>query len=132
MHFKIGELLCSHLNIEDGRKYAAFLPYYALLFKKVKTQLKCKKKICAMYEEGVLTDQTCPKLRKEAELSKESLGPRCRAVSANSAGSSELQASTLTVHSQCVFRRNTDLAGTAAGGCQLTAPLVAEDKQGLS
>ena len=28
---KIGKFLCSHFNIEDGRKYT-FLLYYALLF----------------------------------------------------------------------------------------------------
>ena len=29
--------------------------------RKVKTQLKCKKEICAVYEEGAVTDQTCQK-----------------------------------------------------------------------
>ena len=29
---KIGEFLCSHFNIECGRKYATFSAYYALLF----------------------------------------------------------------------------------------------------
>ena len=29
---KIGEFLCSHFNIEDGRKKATFSAYYALLF----------------------------------------------------------------------------------------------------
>ena len=29
---KIGEFLCSQFNIEDERKYATFLVYYALLF----------------------------------------------------------------------------------------------------
>ena len=29
---KIGEFLCSHFNIEVGRKYAIFLAYDALLF----------------------------------------------------------------------------------------------------
>ena len=28
---KIGEFLCTHFNIEDGRRYT-FLVYYALLF----------------------------------------------------------------------------------------------------
>ena len=28
---KIGEFLCRHFNIEDGRKYATFSAYYALL-----------------------------------------------------------------------------------------------------
>ena len=36
MHFlkiiKIGEFLCSHFDVEDGRKYTTFLAYYALLF----------------------------------------------------------------------------------------------------
>ena len=31
---KIGEFLCSHFNIEGGRKYATFLAYYVLLFQK--------------------------------------------------------------------------------------------------
>ena len=29
--------------------------------RKVKTQLKCKKKICAVYGEGAVTDGTCQK-----------------------------------------------------------------------
>ena len=29
--------------------------------KKVKVQLKCKKKICAVYGEGAVTDRTCRK-----------------------------------------------------------------------
>ena len=29
--------------------------------RKVKTQLKCKKKICAVYGEGAVTDRTCQK-----------------------------------------------------------------------
>ena len=29
--------------------------------RKVKKQLKCKKKICAVYGEGVVTDKTCQK-----------------------------------------------------------------------
>ena len=29
---KIGEFLCSDFNIENGRKHATFLAYYALLF----------------------------------------------------------------------------------------------------
>ena len=29
--------------------------------RKVKVQLKCKKKICAVYGEGAVTDQTCQK-----------------------------------------------------------------------
>ena len=55
---KIGEFLCSHFNIQDGRKYATFPAYYVLLFQE---QWKCnwsaKKRICAVYEEGAVTDQ---------------------------------------------------------------------------
>ena len=29
---KIGEFLCSHFNIEHGRRYATFSVYYTLLF----------------------------------------------------------------------------------------------------
>ena len=32
LNIKIGEFLCSHFNIEDGRTYATFLAYYTLLF----------------------------------------------------------------------------------------------------
>ena len=36
--------------------------YYALLFqKKVKMQLKCKKKVCAVYGEGAETEWMCQK-----------------------------------------------------------------------
>ena len=49
---KIGESLCSHFNIEDGRKYTTFW-HFMLTSRKVKTQLKCKKKICTVYEEGM-------------------------------------------------------------------------------
>ena len=30
-----------------------------IISRKVKTQLKCRKKICAVYGEGAVTDQTC-------------------------------------------------------------------------
>ena len=29
---KIGDFLCSHFNIEEGRKYTSFSAYYVLLF----------------------------------------------------------------------------------------------------
>ena len=62
---KIGEFLCSHFNSEDGRKTATFLAYYALLFQeRLKSSLnakKKKKKICAVYGEGAVTDQMCQK-----------------------------------------------------------------------
>ena len=61
--------MCSHFNIEDGRKYATFLEYYALLayyvlayyFKKGKNATKTPQKICAVYGEGAVTDWTCQK-----------------------------------------------------------------------
>ena len=31
-NIKIGEFLCSHFNIEDGRKYATFSAHYAYYF----------------------------------------------------------------------------------------------------
>ena len=31
-NIKIGEILCSHFNTEDGRKYPTLLVYYFLLF----------------------------------------------------------------------------------------------------
>ena len=36
---------------------------YFIISRKVKTQLKCKRKICAVYGEGAVTDRTCQKLR---------------------------------------------------------------------
>ena len=64
INIKISEYLHSHFNIEDGRKYATFLEYYALLayyvlayyFKKGKNATKTPQKICAVYGEGAVTD----------------------------------------------------------------------------
>ena len=53
--------MCSHFNIEDGRKYATVLAYHALLFQERQKQLKCKRKICAVYGEGAMTDRMCQK-----------------------------------------------------------------------
>ena len=54
--------MCSLFNIEDGREKATFSVYHAFIIsRKVKTQLKCKKKICAVYGKGAVTDQTCQK-----------------------------------------------------------------------
>ena len=53
---QIGEFLCSHFNIEDGRKYTTFLKNYAYYFKKGKNATDTQKKICAMYGEGAVTD----------------------------------------------------------------------------
>ena len=52
--------MCSHFNIEDGKIYATFLAYYALLFQE---RQKCNwnTKICAVCGEGAMTDQTCQK-----------------------------------------------------------------------
>ena len=63
MHFlkkltKIGEFLCSHFNIEDGRKYTS-LAFYALLFQET---TETQKKICVVYQEGTVTDWTGQKL----------------------------------------------------------------------
>ena len=38
--------MCSHFNVEDGRKKATFLAYYALLFKKGKNVTATPKKRC--------------------------------------------------------------------------------------
>ena len=51
----------SHFNIEDGRKYATFSAYYALLFEKGKNTTETQKKIFAVYGEGAVIDQTCQK-----------------------------------------------------------------------
>ena len=58
---KIGEFWCSHFNVEDGRKYATFLVYYALLFKKGKCVPETQKRLCAVYGEGAVTTGTCQK-----------------------------------------------------------------------
>ena len=52
---KIGEFLCSHFNIEDERKYNIFGVLCFVFSRKVKIQLKCKKKICSVYGEGAVT-----------------------------------------------------------------------------
>ena len=59
---KIGKFLCSHCNIEDGRKYTHFWHIVLYYFKKGKNQLKCKKEIvCAVYGEGAVTAWTSQK-----------------------------------------------------------------------
>ena len=47
----IGEFLCSHFNVEDGRKKATFLAYYVLLFKKGKNVTATPKKRCVQCTE---------------------------------------------------------------------------------
>ena len=58
---KVGEFLCSHFNIEDGRKTTFLALLCFIISRKVKTQLKHNKKICAVYGEGAVTDRTCQK-----------------------------------------------------------------------
>ena len=53
--------MCSHFNIEEGRKDATFLAYYALLFQESEKATETQKKICAVYGEGAVTDSTCQK-----------------------------------------------------------------------
>ena len=58
---KIGEFLCSHFNIEDGRRYIPFSAYYVLLFQERKNTNEIQKRMCAVYGEGAVTDGTCQK-----------------------------------------------------------------------
>ena len=58
---KIGEFLCSHFNIEDGKKSNFFGILCFIISRRVKMQLKRKEKICAVYGEGAGTDRTCQK-----------------------------------------------------------------------
>ena len=57
---KIGEFLCSHFNIEDGRKYITFSAYYVLLVQESKNATEMQKDL-SIYGEGAVTDQTCQK-----------------------------------------------------------------------
>ena len=53
----MGEFFCSHFNIEDGRKYAMFSAYSALLFQeKIKRNWNIKQ-ICAVYGEGAVIER---------------------------------------------------------------------------
>ena len=58
---KIGEFLCSHFNIEDGRRKQHFWHIMLYYFKKDKNATETHKKICAVYGEGAVTDRTCQK-----------------------------------------------------------------------
>ena len=49
-NIKTGEFLCSHFNIEDGRKHTTFSVYNALLFQG-KNTTETQKKIRAVYRE---------------------------------------------------------------------------------
>ena len=57
---KIGEFLCSHFNIEDGKNKRHFWRIMLYYFKKRKNATNTKK-IYAVYGEGVMTDQTYQK-----------------------------------------------------------------------
>ena len=50
------EFLCSHFNIEDGRKKQHFQHIMLYYFKKGKSTTEMQKKICAAYGEGPVTD----------------------------------------------------------------------------
>ena len=58
---KLVIFLYSNFNIEDGRKWATFWHIILYYFKKGKNITKTLKKICAVYEEGAVTDWTCQK-----------------------------------------------------------------------
>ena len=51
----------SCFNIEDGKNATIFSILGFITSRKVKTQLKCKNRFCAVYGEGVGTDQMCQK-----------------------------------------------------------------------
>ena len=53
--------MCSHFNIEDGRKKQHFWHIMLYYFKKGKHATETQIKICAVYGEGVVTDETCQK-----------------------------------------------------------------------
>ena len=58
--YQIGEFLCSHFNIEDGKNMQGFQHIMLYYFKELKNtpemQKKKKKKVCAVYGEGAVTD----------------------------------------------------------------------------
>ena len=60
-NIKIGEFLCSHFSIEDGRKYSTCLAYVLYYFKKGKNPTETQKYICAGSGEGAVIDRTCQK-----------------------------------------------------------------------
>ena len=53
--------MCSHFNIEDGRKKQHFRHIMLYYFKKGKNVTETHKKICAVYAESAVTDRTCHK-----------------------------------------------------------------------
>ena len=60
-NIEFGDFFCSHFNIEDGRKEQHFGRIMLYYFKKGKNAIGTHKKICVVYGEGAVTDQTCQK-----------------------------------------------------------------------
>ena len=58
---KIGEILCGHFNIEDGRNMQHFQHIILYYFKKGKNATKTHKKDLCCVGKGAVTDQTCQK-----------------------------------------------------------------------
>ena len=59
--YQIGEFLHSHFNIEVEENTQHFWHIMLIISKEVKTQLKPKKRFCAVYGEGAVTDIMCHK-----------------------------------------------------------------------
>ena len=59
--YKIVEFLCSHYNIEDGRKKQHFQQIMVYCFKKGKTATEMHKHICITHGVSALTDGMCQK-----------------------------------------------------------------------
>ena len=71
---KIGEFLCSHFNIEDGRKKQHFQHIMLYYFKKGKNTTETQKKIFTVYGEGAVTDRMCQKWFAKFHVGDFSLG----------------------------------------------------------
>ena len=57
---KIGEFLCSHINIEmENMQHFQHIMFYYFKKGKNTTEMQKKKKIGAVCGEGAVTDQTC-------------------------------------------------------------------------
>ena len=56
-NIKIGEILCSHFIIEDGRKEKRFQHIMLYYFKKGENLTEAPKEIFAVYGEDAVTDQ---------------------------------------------------------------------------
>ena len=58
MNFCVAILI---LKIEENRQHFWHIMLYYFKNNRLKMQLKCKKKICAVYGEGDVTDEMCQK-----------------------------------------------------------------------